>query len=95
MVGRERRGADGEDADLPPGRQEALDERHLHQARGRDRHADMARNVLLVDREEAAIGGDPVGSEVDELARRGQEVVEQARGALGHDPPGEAPRTTL
>src|SRR6266702_1224261 len=47
-------------------REQALDEGRLQQARGRDRHAHVASDLGLVDREESAIGGDAFGAEIDE-----------------------------
>ena len=43
-------GADCENPGTTAGRQDALDKRDLHQARGRNRHADMCRYLALVER---------------------------------------------
>ena len=45
----------------------------------------MARDLILEQREEPAIGGDPVGAERDKLARAVAERVEQTVRALPHD----------
>ena len=62
MLPGEVRGADREDADPLAGRQHALDERDLHQARGRDRHADMGGDLPLIKRQEPAGRRDAVGA---------------------------------
>src|ERR1700730_8088971 len=50
MIRGETRSADREDSDPLAGREHALDKRDLHQARRRDRYADMRSDVALVKR---------------------------------------------
>jgi hypothetical protein len=77
--------ADREDPGALTGRQDALDQRDLHQARGRDRHADMSRYLALIERQKPAGRGDAVGTEADELFGRVEKFIEQPFGLVADD----------
>ncbi len=74
-----------DDADPLAGRQGRLHPRHLHQRRGRHRTPDGSRDLALEDRQEAAVGGDGLGAEIDQVGRRGDEVHQQAGSAVQDD----------
>ncbi len=78
--------ADGDDADALAGRQGRLNPGHLHQRGGGDRHVHRLGQLALEQRKEAAIGGDRLGAEIDEVARRGDEVRQEPPRTLQHDP---------
>ena len=78
VLGGQARGADRQDADPLAGRQDALDERDLHQARGRDRHADMRGDLALIERQKPAGRGDAVGAELHELGGGVEKRVDAA-----------------
>ncbi len=84
MLRRQRRRRDRDDADALARRQRRLHPGHLHQRGGRDRHADGGRKLALEQREEAAIGGNRLGAEPDEIARRLDEIRQQPGRTLEH-----------
>src|SRR5262249_23183807 len=47
---------------------------------------DVARDLVLEQREEAAVRGDAVGAQINQLARAVQKSIEEAVGALAHHP---------
>lgn len=88
-------GVDSDHSGALSRRQKPFDERHLKEARRRDRDVEPRRELCLEQREEAAIGRDRFGAEVDQLPRPGDEILEEPLGPAPHDAIGEAPPITL
>jgi len=78
-------GADCENPGTTAGRQDALDKRDLHQARGRNRHADMCRYLALVERQKPASRRNAVGAQAHKLFRSVEELVVQPRCLVADD----------
>jgi hypothetical protein len=84
VIGLERRGVHGEDADGAPGGQHAVHERHQHEGRGEDGHRHRRRHLRLELGEEAAVGGDGAHAFSLEEPRAVDERRQQRALALPH-----------
>ena len=91
----ERSPRNGEDAGPFPGREQSFDGRYLHERRSGDRHPAGARQLRLMEGEEAAARGEPVRADANEALPRLHEGVEETgcplpyhpvRGGVAHDP---------
>jgi hypothetical protein len=86
MPSRERVLVGDQQADPGVAAQHAMDHRHLDEARRVEGNPDGVGQFLLEQHEKAARAGDGGHALRLEIARRGDERVEQARVALAHDP---------
>src|SRR5690349_4542977 len=85
MLPGEVRSTNCHDADTLTGRQYAFNKRDLHQARRRDRHADVGGDLALVERQKPAGRRDAVRTEPNELLGGGKEFVQQTLSLFAHD----------